>query len=43
MGHVVKVIRRKNPRASEIIYRDAYQLAVLPARPHRTASLRSPG
>jgi hypothetical protein len=33
MGHVVKVIRRKNPRASEIIYRDAYQVALLPQRP----------
>lgn len=34
MGHVVKVIRRKNPRSSEIVYRDAYQLALLPSRSH---------
>ena len=33
MGHVVKIIRRKNPRSSEIVYRDAYQLALLPRAP----------
>ena len=32
LGHVVKIIRRKNPRPSEIFYRDAYQLALLPSR-----------
>jgi hypothetical protein len=31
-GHVVKCIRRKNPTASQIVYRDKYQLAILPAR-----------
>lgn len=35
MGHAVKVIRRKNPRSSEIAYRDAYQLALLPSRSRR--------
>jgi hypothetical protein len=35
MGHVVRVIRRKNPRASEIAYRDAYQIALLPPRSRR--------
>ena len=29
-GHVVKVIRRKNPRRSQILYCDAVQLAILP-------------
>jgi hypothetical protein len=27
-GHVVRVIRRKNPRSSEVAYRDAYQVAL---------------
>ncbi|KAB2913714.1 MAG: hypothetical protein F9K29_15930 [Hyphomicrobiaceae bacterium] len=35
MGHVVKVIRRKNPPSSQIAYRDAYQLAHLPSRLRR--------
>jgi hypothetical protein len=36
-GHVVRVIRRKNPRSSEVAYRDAYQVALRPAteRPRR--------
>jgi len=29
-GHVIRVIRRKNPDQSQVAYRDAYQLAVLP-------------
>jgi hypothetical protein len=29
-GHVVQVIRRKNPRRSQVLYRDAVQLAILP-------------
>ena len=32
-GHIVKVIRRKNPRPSRIGYRDHWQVAVLPERP----------
>lgn len=31
-GHTVKVIRRKNPLRSQIVFRDAYQLAILPLR-----------
>jgi hypothetical protein len=29
-GHIVRVIRRKNPASSQIVYRDAYQVAILP-------------
>ncbi|HEY0736282.1 MAG TPA: hypothetical protein VGD69_15310 [Herpetosiphonaceae bacterium] len=29
-GHVVKVIRRKNPHPSQIVYQDRYQVAILP-------------
>lgn len=35
MGHVVKIIRRKNPPSSDVVYRDAYQLALLPSRSRR--------
>jgi hypothetical protein len=31
-GHTVKVIRRKNPRPSQIVYEDKLQLALLPNR-----------
>ena len=31
-GHVVKVIRRKQPRRSQIVYRDDLQVAILPRR-----------
>jgi hypothetical protein len=31
-GHVVRVIRQKNPRPSQIVYQDALQLALLPDR-----------
>lgn len=31
-GHVVRVIRRKEPDSSQVIYRDKLQLAVLPKR-----------
>jgi len=41
MGHVVRVIRRKNPRSSEVIYRDPYQLALLPSR-SRSSGRRLP-
>lgn len=30
LGHVVKVIRRKNPNQSQVFYRDAFQVALLP-------------
>ena len=29
-GHVIKVIRRKQPERSQIVYRDELQLALLP-------------
>ena len=29
-GHVVKVIRRKNPKRSRIVYADEWQVALLP-------------
>ena len=29
-GHSIRVIRRKNPLKSQIVYRDAYQVAILP-------------
>lgn len=32
-GHAVRVIRRKNPARSQIVYEDRYQVAILPARP----------
>jgi hypothetical protein len=31
-GHVVRVIRQKNPGRSKVFYEDAYQVAILPAR-----------
>jgi hypothetical protein len=31
-GHVVQVIRRKNPRRSQIVFADSLQMAVLPAK-----------
>jgi hypothetical protein len=32
-GHAIRVIRRKNPDKSQIVYEDDYQLAILPRRP----------
>ena len=32
-GHVVRVVRRKNPRRSRVVYRDALQVAILPPTP----------
>jgi len=29
-GHIVRVLRRKNPRRSQVAYRDRYQVALLP-------------
>ena len=34
-GYVIKVIRRKNPRRSQIVHQDAWQLALLPLRGDR--------
>ncbi len=34
-GHVVRVIRRKNPPRSQVVYRDRYQVAILPPEPDR--------
>jgi hypothetical protein len=31
-GYVVKVIRRKNPRRSQIVYEDEWQVALLPLK-----------
>ncbi|MEN9936179.1 MAG: hypothetical protein RLZZ387_2758 [Chloroflexota bacterium] len=31
-GRVVKVIRRKNPHPSQIVYRDALQVAIVPLK-----------
>lgn len=31
-GHRIKLIRRKNPARSQIVYQDAYQVALLPSR-----------
>lgn len=31
-GYVMKVIRRKNPRRSQIVYEDEWQVALLPMR-----------
>jgi hypothetical protein len=32
LGHVVRVIRQKNPEASQVLYRDEYQVAILQHR-----------
>jgi hypothetical protein len=40
LGHVVKVIRRKEPERSQIIYRDALQVAILAQKARPSASLR---
>jgi hypothetical protein len=29
-GHRIRLIRRKNPAPSQVVYRDAFQVAVLP-------------
>ncbi|MCC7021954.1 MAG: hypothetical protein IT338_03960 [Thermomicrobiales bacterium] len=34
-GHVVKVIRRKNPRPSQIVFADEWQVALLPETARR--------
>jgi hypothetical protein len=34
-GHVVKVIRRKNPKRSQIVYADEWQMALLPVETAR--------
>jgi hypothetical protein len=31
-GRIVKVIRRKNPEASQIVYQDALQVAIIPVK-----------
>jgi hypothetical protein len=31
-GYVVKVIRRKNPRRSQVVYADEWQMALLPRK-----------
>jgi hypothetical protein len=34
-GHVVQVMRRKNPRRSQIVFADKLQLAILPSKSQR--------
>jgi len=34
-GHTIRLIRRKNPAKSQIVYQDAYQVAILPASRQR--------
>lgn len=29
-GHAIRVVRRKNPPKSQVVYRDDYQVAILP-------------
>lgn len=29
-GHRIRLIRRKNPASSQVVYRDAFQVAILP-------------
>lgn len=31
-GHVIRVIRRKEPSTSQVVFRDEFQVAVLPIR-----------
>lgn len=35
LGHVVRVMRQKEPLASQVIYRDTLQLAILPSQRQR--------
>ena len=37
-GYSVKVIRRKEPRESQVIYRDELQIAILPTRAEKRSS-----
>lgn len=32
-GHVVSVLRRAEPKASQVVYRDEWQVAILPDQP----------
>jgi hypothetical protein len=34
-GHQLTVIRRKNPDPSQVVYRDRWQVAILPRKPRR--------
>jgi hypothetical protein len=36
-GHTIRVIRRKNPTKSQIVYQDSYQVAILPAPAKRSS------
>jgi hypothetical protein len=31
-GHRIRLVRRKNPAPSQVVYRDAFQVAILPAK-----------
>jgi hypothetical protein len=32
-GHVVRVLRQKNPPESRVVYRDRFQVAIVPPKP----------
>ena len=42
-GHSVKVIRRKEPRESQVVYRDELQIAILSTRPENRRSSKLKG
>jgi hypothetical protein len=42
-GRSVKVIRRKDPKESQVVYRDELQIAVLPARVEKRLSSKLKG
>lgn len=35
-GHTIRLVRRKNPAKSQVVYRDAHQVAILPASAKRS-------
>ncbi len=37
-GHVIRVVRRKDPAPSQIVYRDDFQVAILPGRAKQESS-----
>jgi hypothetical protein len=39
-GHSVKVFRRKEPRESQVVYRDELQIAILSTRPENRRSAK---
>lgn len=41
-GHTIRVLRRKNPDPSQIVYQDAYQVAILPLPAKRSRGRNTP-